>query len=126
MRYAMLFLTLFASSASADNFVVCSPSRIEVAAGHVVGWEDGDTYLRLTDDGDLVDFHSSLCAIETVPPMLSDNKILIGCQDHVGNYSWMINIDRVTGEYTKMAATDPTGAIFTIIGRCELQTSTKF
>ena len=105
---------------------MCSPSRIEVAVGNVVGWDDGDTYIRLTDDGDLLEFHSSLCAIETVPPMLSDTKILIGCRDRPGLYTWVLDINRVTGEYSKMATTEPTGAIFTILGRCEFQASTKF
>jgi hypothetical protein len=126
MRYALFFLIFFTTKASADNFVVCVPSYVDVVVGNVEDWRDGDTYIRLTESGDLVEYKSSLCLQETVPPMLSETGITIGCQDNYGLYKWILNINRITGEYTKMALQDPTGAIFTVVGQCELQTSPKF
>lgn len=126
MRYALFFLIFFTSKASADNFVVCVPSYVDVVVGDIGDWRDGDTYIRLTESGDLVEYRSSLCSQETVSPMLSETSVTIGCQDEYGFYTWILSINRVTGEYTKMAAQSPTGAIFTIVGRCELQKSPKF
>lgn len=126
MRYALFVLIFLTTKASADNFVVCVPSYVDVVVGVVGDWRDGDTYIRLTESGDLVEYRSSLCSQETAPPMLSETGVTIGCQDKYGLYTWILNINRVTGEYTKMAMQDPTGAIFTVVGRCELQKSPKF
>lgn len=126
MRMLSFLFVICAAEAAADSYVVCSPSRIEVAVGSIEDWIDGETYLRLGANGEVNEIESKLCTMFTVEPIVTEENILIGCGDNSSLHKWTVNINRITGAYYKMSTVNPYNAIFTVEGTCQLQSQPKF
>lgn len=126
MRMLSFLFVICAAEAAADSFVVCSPSRFEVALGSIRNWIDGETYLRLSPDGEVSKIESKFCNDFIGEPIVTGEYIQIGCSDNLSLHKWTININRITGAYYKMSTVNPYNAVFTVEGTCRLQSQPKF